>query len=376
MVAAAQNLLTLGPEAVLLKGGHIAISEDDIRSLKTPDGVTLDIKPAFLLGENMEVLQNGKTPVIMDVVVDVLCQRDVKTITLYPRPRLESKNTHGTGCTLSAALACALACDFGLEEAVAKATAFTHLGIETAPPIGKGHGPLNHLHSITKCVARPRTPGHPYPLIHRFIQITANMWKAYVQHDFVVRLGKGTLDRASFIHFIKQDYLYLKYYSRAYGLLAAKSHDDFKGIVAAAQIMLHIAGESTMHVSFCAQFGVTLEELETTPESLATMAYGSFLIDTGVRGDTSSLLMALAACILGYGEVGLWLKKEAGTNQTRGSSGKVIRTSSGWKTILVMIFKMVFRLRLSRDQNEIDGMLVKKPSRHGPLQIRLRLLGM
>ena len=105
MLVAAQDLLKLGSEAVLLKGGHVLVSEDDIRNLQVPDGKTLDIRPAFLPEENMEILRKGETG---DLVVDVLCQRDVKTVTLYPRPRLQTKSTHGTGCTLSAALACAL----------------------------------------------------------------------------------------------------------------------------------------------------------------------------------------------------------------------------------------------------------------------------
>lgn len=108
MLAAAQNLLTLGSEAVLLKGGHVTVSDDDIDSLKVPNGITLNIKRAFLLGENMEILQKDRGSVVRDLVVDVLCQRGVKTITLYLRPRLHTTSTHGTGCTLSAALACAL----------------------------------------------------------------------------------------------------------------------------------------------------------------------------------------------------------------------------------------------------------------------------
>ena len=109
MLVAAQNLLTLGSEAVLLKGGHVIVSEDEIRNLQAPDGIELDIKPAFLLGETMRILRHGSTSV-RDLIVDVLCRlnRGVKTITLYPRPRLQTKSTHGTGCTLSAALACAL----------------------------------------------------------------------------------------------------------------------------------------------------------------------------------------------------------------------------------------------------------------------------
>lgn len=39
-----------------------------------------------------------------------------------------------------------------------------------------------------------------------------------------------------------------------------------------------------MHIGYCAQWGITLEELESTPESLTTTAYGAFLIDTGLKG--------------------------------------------------------------------------------------------
>ncbi|KIJ63358.1 hypothetical protein HYDPIDRAFT_113346 [Hydnomerulius pinastri MD-312] len=313
MLAAAQSLLTLGPQAVLLKGGHIAVSLADIGSVTTSAGTSVEVNRDFLFGENTEILQLAKHSVGDDLIVDVLChqtQHGVNNITLYPRPRLQSNSTHGTGCTLSAALACALGRGTALVEATAQATTFTHLGIETAAPIGQGFGPLNHLHSVSRLVLQPRTPGNPFPLTRKLIQGTSRVWKEYVQHDFVVQLGKGTLERSSFLHFIKQDYHYLKYYARAYALLASKSH-DFAPILAAVEIVLHVSRESAMHTSFCAQWGITKDELDTTPESPATTAYGAFLIDTGLQGDTTKLVMALAACLLGYGEVGLWLKKEA-----------------------------------------------------------------
>ncbi len=59
--------------------------------------------------------------------------------------RIDSHNTHGTGCTLSSAIACYLAHGFETEVAVEKSIQFVHRGIETAPNLGKGHGPLNHL---------------------------------------------------------------------------------------------------------------------------------------------------------------------------------------------------------------------------------------
>jgi len=95
-----------------------------------------------------------------------------------------------------------------------------------------------------------------------------------------------------------------------YRLLAAKS-PSYAANESAALITLHIVRESMMHKSFCAQWDVSEDELEKTTESAATMAYGSYLIDIGLQGDDMKLIVALSACLLGYGEVGLWLKKEA-----------------------------------------------------------------
>ncbi|KXN91918.1 hypothetical protein AN958_11303 [Leucoagaricus sp. SymC.cos] len=197
-----------------------------------------------------------------------------------------------------------------LVDAVDSATWYTHLGIQTAEPIGKGHGPLNHLHSTTEILIPKPTKHDPYPFTRYLIQSTASAWKAYVEHDFVKQLGKATLPRSAFLHFIIQDYHYLKYYARAYGLLAAKS-STFPEIESATQTVLNILREINTHKSFCLSFGITQEELELTPETAATTAYGAYLLDTGLQGDSTKLLMGLLACLLGYGEVGLWLKKEA-----------------------------------------------------------------
>lgn len=158
------------------------------------------------------------------VVVDVLCERDGSedgqrkcVCTLFVRPYLDSNNTHGTGCTLSAALACALARGESLVEAVKLATMYTHHGIATAFPVGSGHGPLNHMHPLLSRALHRPAPSDPYPLVRTLIRSNADVWKQYVRHDFVRQLGEGTLSRERFLHFLKQDYHYLKYYARANG---------------------------------------------------------------------------------------------------------------------------------------------------------------
>ena len=104
----AQALLDLGAPAVLLKGGHLA----------------------------------GET------VTDVLLARGGDPL-LLSAPRIASRNVHGTGCTLSSAIAAHLGLGLGLEDAVRAARAFILQAIAGGADVvtGHGHGPLNHGHA-------------------------------------------------------------------------------------------------------------------------------------------------------------------------------------------------------------------------------------
>jgi len=60
---------------------------------------------------------------------------------------------------------------------------------------------------------------------YSLIQSCQSDWDNYIQHEFIQQLGKGTLDIACFQHYLKQDYLFLINFSRAWGLAVYKSHD-------------------------------------------------------------------------------------------------------------------------------------------------------
>jgi hydroxymethylpyrimidine/phosphomethylpyrimidine kinase len=64
---------------------------------------------------------------------------------IWKRLRMETRHTHGTGCTLSAAAAAGLARGLPLHEAVDHAVDFVARAISTAPGLGGGHGPVNHF---------------------------------------------------------------------------------------------------------------------------------------------------------------------------------------------------------------------------------------
>lgn len=106
MAAAARRLVhEFGTEAALVKGGHLA---------------------------------GGEGARVVDVLYDGAREER------WSRPRIVTTSTHGTGCTLSAAIVAGLANGAELRDAVDAALAYVHRAIESAPGLGGGHGPLNH----------------------------------------------------------------------------------------------------------------------------------------------------------------------------------------------------------------------------------------
>lgn len=136
-------------------------------------------------------------------------------------------------------------------------------------------------------------------------------WRAYVDHDFVRRLGAGTLPEAAFRAYLVQDYLFLIQFARAYALAAYKSRtlDDIR---AAQAGLAAILDETALHVRLCGRWGLTPEALEAAPEHQATVAYTRFVLDCGAAGDLLDLHVALAPCVVGYAEIGRALAQGIG----------------------------------------------------------------
>lgn len=75
---------------------------------------------------------------------DLLLTEHLRTVWLNRR-RVHTSSTHGTGCTLSSAIACGLARGYDMQAAVSKAKAYVSGALENAPGLGSGNGPLNHM---------------------------------------------------------------------------------------------------------------------------------------------------------------------------------------------------------------------------------------
>jgi len=107
LARAADRLLALGAAAALIKGGHLE-GECVVDLLRTADGFERR----------------------------------------FESPRVLTSSTHGTGCTLASAIAAGIAEGLTLEHAVERARAYVLEALKSAPKLGQGHGPLNHMHPL------------------------------------------------------------------------------------------------------------------------------------------------------------------------------------------------------------------------------------
>jgi len=119
--------------------------------VRTPDQMERAGRALVQRGARAALVKGGH--LAGDEVVDVLVTEGA--VRRFARPRIDTTSTHGTGCTLSAAIAAGLALGRPLEQAVADALDFVYRAIAAAPGLGRGggHGPLNHF-----VPAPPRPP--------------------------------------------------------------------------------------------------------------------------------------------------------------------------------------------------------------------------
>ncbi|MDF1587079.1 thiaminase II [Marinimicrococcus flavescens] len=135
-------------------------------------------------------------------------------------------------------------------------------------------------------------------------------WDAYVQHAFVRELAAGTLESEAFRHYLKQDYLFLIHFGRAYALATYKSRNITELRHSLEGLKTIIDVELGLHVDYCREWGISEEDLARLPEARATMAYTRYVLDTGNRGDLLDMHVALAPCLVGYGEISNWLNAQ------------------------------------------------------------------
>lgn len=300
-----------------------------------------------------------------------LCGQDAGNTAVFPdgtcahvrTPRLESRNTHGTGCSLSSSLATRLGVELlqhteaaahtadqqltseDTHRALQWSTRWLHESIAAGAGLqvgsGEGHGPVDHAararrleaaasaypwhHLLATTDAEGNTldgtsperllPVSPVPAGEAVVQPsgpwTAALWAAggetwhqILDLPFVRALGDGTLDEDLFAFYLDQDALYLRDYSRALATLSARADTAEAQVHWAAGAHEAIAAESQLHEGWLAN------RARLGGPSPITMGYTNFLRASAAGDDYVVGAAAILPCYWLYEEVGAVLSSQ------------------------------------------------------------------
>ena len=136
----------------------------------------------------------------------------------------------------------------------------------------------------------------------------ADEWRdAHEEHPFVLAMGDGSLSLERFQFFMRQDYLYLIELCRVLALASAKS-PDLESMGRWAKLLDEtLNSEMALHRGFCADFGITEQDLEGTESAPATVGYTRYLLDTALEGGIEEIAASILPCQWGYDEIGRML---------------------------------------------------------------------
>ncbi|WP_307786012.1 bifunctional hydroxymethylpyrimidine kinase/phosphomethylpyrimidine kinase [Rathayibacter sp. SD072] len=208
-----------------------------------------------------------------------------------PGERVPTSNTHGTGCSLSSAMAVLLVGRTGAVDDLAAALTEAKewltgaLRGADALEVGTGNGPIDHFHRL-------RTPA----FCEAVWTETEPLRREIDALPFVTALGDGTLERDDFEWYLAQDALYLSEYARVLAVAAQRAPSAEEQVFWAESSAQAIATEAQLHRD---RLGSRWDEPSDT-----TRGYVDHLAAVGARGGYGELVAALLPCFQLYADIG------------------------------------------------------------------------
>lgn len=308
------------PELAVLTGSSEAANEEQAiaqaRRFAERTGVAVIVKAGHLTGP-----QAGNVWVGPDA-----------TIVRVPSSRLDTSNTHGTGCSLSSALATRLVIDSSPGEALAWVTGWLHESIRHGAglQVGEGHGPVDHGHRARRMAAAAATrpwphlrvdagaADRPHQIVDWFAAVPAPapgvpaagpwtdalwqaggaIWAQIRELDFIEDLGSGTLTETDFTAYLDQDAWYLEDYSRALAAVASRAANPKAQAFWAGSAANSVEVEAELHRSW-----LSGRERAGAP-SPVTSGYTNFLRAVATGDPYVVGAAAVLPCFWLYCEVG------------------------------------------------------------------------
>ncbi|QHF23979.1 bifunctional hydroxymethylpyrimidine kinase/phosphomethylpyrimidine kinase [Rathayibacter sp. VKM Ac-2804] len=267
------------PELAVLAGAEPAAdwsaALEQARSLARDLGTAVLVKGGHLDG-----------PATPDAIVTV--DGGVREV---PGERVATRNTHGTGCSLSSAMATLLAGDEAtpdtLAQALTEAKDWLNGALRGADAlrVGEGNGPIDHFHRL-----------HAPAFCARMWAGTEQLRAEIDALPFVTALGDGSLARDDFEWYLEQDALYLTEYARVLAIAAQRAPSTAEQVFWSESSASALAAEAQLHRGRLGE--------RTTTASATTRGYVDHLLAVGARGGYGEIVAALLPCFWLYADIG------------------------------------------------------------------------
>jgi hydroxymethylpyrimidine kinase/phosphomethylpyrimidine kinase len=235
---------------------------------------------------------------VPDALVDAT--GEAVAVVQFPGTRIVTTNTHGTGCSLSSAIATRYAATGEWIDAVADSKRWLTESIRhgSALAVGRGNGPVSHFSGLWErggYMTRPTVA-----------EVVSDWWEhirgirdGIGELSFVRGLGDGTLPRDRFLTYLAQDAIYLRDYARVLAEASRLAPTREEQAFWAASAQGALTGELQLHESWLSGHAVEMGVPDAT-----TTAYLDHLLATAARGEYRVLIAALLPCFWLYHDVG------------------------------------------------------------------------
>ncbi|MBD8012852.1 bifunctional hydroxymethylpyrimidine kinase/phosphomethylpyrimidine kinase [Microbacterium sp. Re1] len=252
-------------------------------------------------------------PTVPDALVDA-----DGVVAAFDGPRIDTTSTHGTGCSLSSAIATLRAGGREWPDAVRASRAWLRESLRAADAldVGRGHGPVSHFAGLWHRGGLATRPSAE--------EIRDEWWRsvAGIRRDidglpFIRALADGSLDRERFLAYLAQDALYLREYARVLAEAARLAPTPVEQAFWAESARGCIVGELELHASWLTPAtGVSAETFDAEPSAVTT-AYLDHLRATAFAGAYETLVAAVLPCFWLYTDLGMRLRAGEFGAQTR-----------------------------------------------------------
>ncbi|MEU4017183.1 bifunctional hydroxymethylpyrimidine kinase/phosphomethylpyrimidine kinase [Microbacterium sp. NPDC028030] len=223
----------------------------------------------------------------------------------FTGPRIPSRSTHGTGCSLSSALATRLARGDTPEDAVRAARSWLRESLHAGKSlrVGGGNGPISHFAGLWRR-GGTEAPGDAADIVASWWRDTAEIRADIDDLPFIRALADGTLERRPFLSYLAQDALYLREYARVLAEASRLAPTSAEQAFWAESARSSIAGELELHASWLTPAqGVSAATFAAEPDATTT-AYLDHLRSIAFGGDYAEIVAAVLPCFWLYTDLG------------------------------------------------------------------------